>query len=164
MSLIQIVDADDNVIGVKERSKVNYEKDIYRVSALWITNSKGEVLLAKRKNSKDKDPGKWGPAAAGTVESGETYKTNIYKEAEEEIGLTGVRFEIGPKIRVSQNTNYFGQWFTAVIDWPADKFKIQQSEVEQVSWVPKNVLLKDLDENPSKYIPSLLKVVSVLNI
>ncbi len=29
----------------------------------------------------------WGSAVAGTVEKGEDYESNIYKETEEEIGL-----------------------------------------------------------------------------
>jgi len=35
---IQIVDDKDQLIGVKERNEVDYKTDIYRVSALWLTN------------------------------------------------------------------------------------------------------------------------------
>ena len=34
-------------------------------------------------------PEVWGPAVSGTNEEGETYDSNIIKEAQEEIGLTG---------------------------------------------------------------------------
>lgn len=74
---IQIVDDQDQFIGLKERNEVDYKSDIYRVSALWLTNSKGQTLLAKRAAVKDKDPGKWGPAVAGTIDEGETYDENI---------------------------------------------------------------------------------------
>lgn len=81
MMKIQIVDENDKFVSNKERSEVDYKSDIYRVSALWLTNSKGQTLLAKRAMVKDKDPGKWGPAVAGTIDEGETYDENIYKEA-----------------------------------------------------------------------------------
>ena len=47
------------------------------------------VLIVERQTAFDKkyDPGKWGPSAAGTVEEGETYQSNIIKELQEEIGL-----------------------------------------------------------------------------
>jgi len=71
--LIHIVDENDRLIGVKNRAAIGYAKDIYRVSALWLTNPDGYVLLAKRANQKDKEPGVWGPAVSGTVEENEDY-------------------------------------------------------------------------------------------
>ena len=83
---IQIVDEND-VLKCIEDSKNLDEGDIWRISALWVKNSKGEILLARRSYSKRLSPGKWGPAAAGTLEPDETYDSNILKEAKEEIGL-----------------------------------------------------------------------------
>ena len=112
---IVIVDEDDNVIGHKERGLVG-RGDIYRVSALWITNSKGKILLARRALTKSHDPGKWGPAVAGTVEEGEDYRDNIVKEAGEEIGLRNIKPQTGPKIRIFGEHNYFDQWYLLKID------------------------------------------------
>lgn len=53
--LIPIVNLDDEIIGYKERSKIT-SQDIYRVSALWIENSKGEILLAQRGFMKRNNP------------------------------------------------------------------------------------------------------------
>lgn len=77
--LYQVVNDSDEVIGHKFRNDIDFVKDIYRVAALWLTNSQGQVLIAQRLLTKDKDPGKWGPAAAGTLEKDETYESNIYK-------------------------------------------------------------------------------------
>jgi isopentenyl-diphosphate Delta-isomerase len=73
---IIIVDENDNVVGAKEKSDIDYSKDIYRSSALWIFNSGGEILLAQRSVKDDRHPGHWGPAVAGTVDEGETYESN----------------------------------------------------------------------------------------
>lgn len=150
-----IVDKNDEVIGLKEWENLKNE-DIYRVSALWVENSKGEILMARRALSKSHDPNRWGPAVAGTVEEGETYSSNILKEAEEEIGLKNVKFKKGPKIKImlAGRPRYFLQWYMAKIDKPAEEFKIQKSEVAEVKWFSKDELKNKLKENPSEFIYS----------
>lgn len=81
-----IVNEQDEEIGVKHRHDITSD-DIYRVSALWIENSHGDVLMSQRGFMKRNNPGKWSAAVAGTIDEGESYSENIYKEAEEEIGL-----------------------------------------------------------------------------
>ncbi|OGL89033.1 hypothetical protein A3I45_03330 [Candidatus Uhrbacteria bacterium RIFCSPLOWO2_02_FULL_53_10] len=51
MNLI-IVNENDEEIGVKDRADLNPKTDIYRVSALWVLNGRGEVLLAQRAHDK----------------------------------------------------------------------------------------------------------------
>lgn len=160
--LIPIVDEDDRVVENKLRSQINGKSDIYRVSALWITNSNGEVLLAQRKLTKENDPGLWGPAVVGTLEKGETYESNIYKEAKEEIGLTNKKFNIGPKIRVTEPRNYFVQWYTLALDRSAKDFTIQVDEVEQVKWIKLGILKNDVATYPEKYVPSMSRTLVTL--
>jgi len=150
---IIIVDENDKIIGYKERETLN-QSDIYRVSALWIQNSKGDILLAQRKLNKKNDPGKWGPAVAGTNDKGDSYKSNIVKEAEEEIGLKNHHFQEFDKIRYSGKHNYFCQWFKLVIDKKLDEFIIQENEVEQIKWFKKDELLKELKNNPDNFLKS----------
>lgn len=159
---IVIVDEFDTPIGSKYRDEVDYSKDIYRAAGVWIVNSKNEVLIAQRKLTKDKDPGMWGPAAAGTVEEGETYESNAYKEAEEELGLTGVAFELGPKQYSEHPRRYFGQWFICRIDKPVEDFVLQEEEVERVAWIDRATLERDVREYPEKYVPSLQKAITFL--
>jgi len=160
-SKIQVVNDNDEIIGHKDRAKINYKKDIYRITALWITNSKGEVLIAQRKHTKDKDPGKWGPAVAGTMDEGETYEENIYKEAKEELGIENVKFIVGPKQRRYTPRNFFCQWFLLNIDRDINQFKIQAEEVEQIAWIGKRKLIDEARENPDKYIPSMPEIIKL---
>lgn len=161
---IQIVNEQDEVIGVKERSEVDYGRDIYRVSALWITNSSGHVLLAKRAAIKDKDPGKWGPAVAGTIDEGETYDDNIYKEASEEIGLEGVEFTKGRNIHITHPRNYFCQWYFATVDREIDSFTLQSDEVDELGWFDVAQMKQELKDDPDMYVPAMSQIVSELEI
>ncbi len=129
---IPIVNEQDEIIGHKERSERD-PGDISRATGLWVTDKDGNILLAQRSLKKKNGPGMWGPAVAGTVEEGETYESNMIKEAKEEIGLQGIRFKLGPKIRRSGTHEYFAQWFTVVVDrnYP---FVKQDEEVEALKW------------------------------
>jgi isopentenyl-diphosphate delta-isomerase len=161
---IQIVNDQDNLVGLKERTEIDYVNDIYRVSALWLTNSKGQTLLAKRAAVKDKDPGKWGPAVAGTIDEGETYDDNIYKEAIEEIGLEGAEFTKGLKIRITHPRNYFCQWYFVTLGRDADTFVMQEDEVDELEWVDTEQMKQELKTNTDKYVPAMQQIIEVLGL
>ena len=156
--LIPIVNNQDKIIEYKERSLVQKE-DIYRVSAMWIINSKCEILLARRALTKTHGPGNWGPAVAGTVAYGETYTKNIIKEAFEEIGLKNIKPIKGPKYRISNENNFFTQWFFLKIDKDITYFKIDKMEVDSIKWVNRKELLEAIKKNPSKFSPNMKKYV-----
>ena len=124
---ITIVNDQDEIIGYKKRGTL-VQADIYRVAALWVTNSKGEILLAQRQLGKRHDPGKWGPAVAGTVDEGETYESNIIKETEEEIGLKDIKPTKSTKRHYTGEHNYFTQWYTLAVDKPAKDFIIKRKK------------------------------------
>lgn len=150
---IPIVNEQDEIIGYKDRKDRN-KIDITIITGLWLWNEKGEVLLAQRAFSKKLHPGLWGPAVAGTVEEGETYESNIIKEAEEEIGLKDLRPTLGPKLRRDTAHSYFAQWFVATInsDYPLVK---QDSEVEAIKWFNKEDLFRALGETPEIFFSSM---------
>lgn len=151
---IIIVDESDNIIGSKDRGILE-KNDIYRVSALWITNLNGEVLLARRHRSKSHNPLKWGPAVAGTVEEDETYEENIIKEAKEELGLTNIIPTLGPKIKVDNEYHHFTQWYFLALDKNISEFTIQEDEVEEIQWISPQELKKQLEEQPEEFLSSL---------
>ncbi|MDP3964048.1 MAG: NUDIX domain-containing protein [bacterium] len=161
MKRIIIVDADDQIIGHKERHLIQPE-DKYRVSALWITNSRGDILLAKRSQQKERHPGKWGPAVAGTVEEGESYDDNIKKETEEELGVTSVTLTRGPKTETLGPHNHFTRWYFLTLDRSIEDFKIEKNEVEEIRWVPKDELMRDIKVNPGRYLDSIEQWITFL--
>ncbi len=164
MTKVPIVDLNDAIINYKERAEIIPAEDIYRGASLWITNSKNEVLLAQRKFDKKLDPGRWGEAVGGTVEGDDTYLQTIQREAEEELGLTGISIEVGPKHMINGPYRYFTHWFTAVIDEPLDYFTYQESEVEQIKWIEIPTLIEDYKKNPQNYISSMGDILTVFKI
>lgn len=158
---IPIVDLDDQVIGYKNRADIDLEHDFFRTASVWITNPQGNILLAQRKWNKRTDPGKWAEAVGGTVEGNDSYEETALREAEEELGLTGITIVKGPKQLITTPCNYFVQWFTLTVDLPIEVFTIQQEEVEQVAWVPRAQLEEELRSTPSKYIAALPEILAL---
>ena len=160
---VPIVDKNDVVIGYKMREELDLEKDIVRSSSLWITNSKGQVLLAQRKLDKRTDPGKWAEAVGGTVDGEDTYEATVYREAEEELGIYDQVFTVGPKQFVAGPPNsYFVQWYYIVLDWPIEQFVPQEAEVEQIAWQGTQTLQNDMKEHPHRYIDALPGIFNLL--
>lgn len=159
--IIPIVNENDEIIGQKRRSDIDHGYDIFRSASLWITNSKGEVLLAQRKFTKKIDPGKWSEAVGGTVEGDDSYETTIAREAEEELGLKNIQIQIGPKILFERPCRAFAQFYTATIDKEIDGFQIQKEEIEQIAWVPREQLFEDVLKNPDKYIGAMQEIIKL---
>lgn len=153
---IIIVDENDKIIAHKDRGTLKKE-DIYRVSALWITNSRGEILLARRHHTKSHHPRKWGPAVAGTVDEGETYEDNIIKEAEEELGIKNIKPIAGLKTKTDNEFHHFTQWYTLNIDKDINEFKIQEDEVEEIKWFSPEELKNQLQEYLEEFLPTMKK-------
>lgn len=162
MEKIIIVNENDEIVGYKNRDEVGM-KDIYRVSGLWVENSNGDILLAQRAFSKKNNPGKWGPAVAGTVAKGETYDSNIIKEAQEEIGLSGFAFEKGEKVRAYGKHNHFTQWYKLVLDCDVEKFEIAKDEVENLKRFTQKELFKEFKNNPDNFLESLERNLNLLH-
>ena len=155
MSRTIVVDESDKVIGIKLRDDI-LPTDLYRVSALWMTNSNGQVLMAQRSFTKKVNPGVWGPAVAGTIEEGEDYDTNIIKEIEEEIGLKLSLKQLtkGPKIKIKGARNYFVQWYLYQADINVRDLTVSRDEVADIAWYDADEILRTLRESPEKLTPA----------
>lgn len=158
---IQIVNANDKIIGAKDIRKIDYENDIYRVSALWITNSKGKILLARRAFSKKLNPGKWGPAVAGTIEDGETYESNIIKESEEELGLKNIKPKKGRKELSKGKYKHFTQWFILKSDFKLKDLKVSEKEVAEVKWFSKQKVIRVIETNSDEVLKNMKKWINL---
>lgn len=165
MNKVIIVDNQDKPIGLKSYGDLQHE-DIYRVSALWLEDAKtGDILMTQRKWTKHNDPGRWMAAASGTIEESETYDENIVHEIKEEIGLSNLKLTKGPKEFIDDSKHqYFTQWYLAVIDKDKASIVIQEEEVEAYAWIPKEELIKEVNDNPNKFVPSLKKSLSLLGV
>lgn len=95
MEIVDIVDADDNVVGSAPKDEVRQQGLLCRVSFVVLLNSKNELYLQQRKSTKKTYPLYWSGSAAGHVQSGETYHETALRELEEELGVRADLTAIG---------------------------------------------------------------------
>lgn len=86
--LLDLVDNNDNVIGVKRRSAV-YEQRLsnFRVINAFVVNSKGEIWIPRRHEKKRIFPLCLDMSVGGHVESGEDYALTLKRETQEELNI-----------------------------------------------------------------------------
>jgi len=154
-NLFIVVDENDNIIGYKSKEDIDPQNEYYRVSALRLTNSRGEILIAQRSFSKSHNPWVRWPAVAGTVEKGESYEDNIKKETEEELGISDIQFTKWPKYKIERERHYFWQRFFATIDKDISEFTFQKEEVEAIKRIYPEELKKDVELHPESYLKTM---------
>jgi len=83
-----LIDENGTTIGKATRSQChNGSKLLHPVIHLHVFNSNGDLLLQKRSQNKDIQPGKWDASVGGHVDFGETIETALFREAKEELGI-----------------------------------------------------------------------------
>lgn len=85
--VFDVVDAQDRVVGAERREVVHVNNLLHRAVHILVRNPDGEFFLQKRSMWKDRNPGRWDSAAAGHVDSGETYEQAARREFREELGV-----------------------------------------------------------------------------
>jgi isopentenyldiphosphate isomerase len=90
-----VVDEEGNTIGKALRSVCHDGKSmlLHPVVHLHFFNSKGELFLQKRAETKDIQPGKWDTSVGGHVSPDESPDAAVRRETREELGLE----EISPR-------------------------------------------------------------------
>lgn len=160
-NLFTVVDENDNIIWYKAKEDIDPVNEYYRVSALRLTNSQWDILIAQRAFTKSHNPGQRWPAVAGTIEKDETYEDNIIKEMEEELWLTNIPLTLWPKTEKEETKefHYFWQRFLATIDKDISQFTIQKDEVEEIKWISAKELKKDIELHPENYLTNMKKYI-----
>jgi len=86
--LLDVVDENDRVTGVKTRGEIHALGLMHRAVHILVFNSSAELFIQKRSMSKDNNPGLWDSSAAGHVNSGEDYYDCAIRELGEELGIS----------------------------------------------------------------------------
>lgn len=151
--LVIIVDENDREIDRVPRWQADQDLLRYRITNIWIENSRGQVLIAQRGLNKTIAAGLWGPAASGTVEADQSYYDNAIQEVREELGIESIHLSKVTSFPYSYpDQKRFLTWFRGTIDTPLEDIKIEFPEVNAVAWIDKTELFDDIKNNPKKYV------------
>lgn len=91
--ILDVVDQEDEVIGTAARGEVYRQRLTHRCVAILVRNAEDRIFVHRRSPDKLFAPGAYDIFVGGVVGAGETYFEAAIREAEEELGVTGVRPE-----------------------------------------------------------------------
>lgn len=133
--LFPIVDENGLTIGSATRRECHSGNMLlHPVVHLHIFAPDGSILLQKRSDDKDIQPGKWDTSVGGHVDFGETIEDALRREASEELGVTDFEpMPLSPYIFQSEIERELVNPFTVVLppDYP---FNFQKSEISAVKF------------------------------
>jgi 8-oxo-dGTP pyrophosphatase MutT (NUDIX family) len=136
--LVDIVDADDNVIAVVSRRQMRAERLRHRAVFIAVQDGVGRLLVHQRSFAKDVRPGAWDIAFGGVVGSGEDYDLAAERELAEEIGVTGVSLRfVGGGTFGDEHYELIGRCYHVVHDGPV---AFADGEVIDARWVDRDGL------------------------
>jgi len=87
--LVDVVDADDRVIGRATRAEMRAQKLRHRATYILVFNARGQLFVHQRTATKDVYPSYYDVAVGGVVAAGESYDVGARRELAEELGITG---------------------------------------------------------------------------
>ena len=147
---------DGEVIGSAPRSVMRQQNLRHAASSVVVRDRRGRIYLHRRTTTKDVYPGLLDFAAGGVVQAGEDPVLGAVREAEEELGVTGVPLEpFGVTSYADDVTRYVAYRFVVVFDGP---IRWQPEEVSWGEWVTVEELVRRLDEEADTIVPDSVSV------
>lgn len=120
--------------------------------AAFVRN--GEVLLAKRSPNKRHNPGQW-DLIGGHVEPGEDPALAVVREAQEEVGLTPIQFELMEVVSKPDVKDGVGPVYRARGSpmWTGEQPELLGDEHTEIAWFPLSEVTK-LSPTAHPYMPT----------
>ena len=87
LEMLEVVDENDNVIGLETRGKIHQNGLLHREIHIWFLTPKSEIIFQHRSKNKDTYPNKLDATVGGHVNPNMSYKETAIKECREETGL-----------------------------------------------------------------------------
>ncbi len=141
---VDIVNEDNEVIAQASREQMRAQSLRHRATYIVVHDGMGKILVQRRTETKDYQPGLLDATAGGVVQSDEQMLDSARREAEEELGIAGVPFaDHGQFYFEDKHCRVWGSLFSCVSHGP---FALQEEEVSEVCWLTPEEITARCDE------------------
>ncbi len=163
MTKVVIVDNNDKVIGAVEKSVALKNGLIRRVVRIFIFNSRGELFLQRRSESKDTYPNTWDQSSGGHVDEGENYDQAAKRELKEELGIDGVSLKKVAKFYTEQKfakltLKEFSVLYKAEFN---ESMKLSKREIKDGRWFTLDEIDVMMKDNINDFPPGFIKAFKI---
>lgn len=140
--------------NIETREKCHKEGLWHKAVALFIVNSKNQVLLQKRSKTKKLWPNMWDITTGGHVLAGEFGFEAIIREADEELGIkldeqdiTFVGSAISTNIKGDIVNNHFNEFYIVNKEVNECELTLKEEEVSDIKWIEKEEIIERIKDN-----------------
>ncbi len=144
--LVDIVDADDRIIGQATRADMRAGHLRHRATYILVFNPQGQLFVHQRSASKDVYPSYYDVAVGGVVAAGESYDDGARRELAEELGIRSVAPRPILNFRYDGDGNAVnGRVYSCTYDGP---LVLQAEEISGGEWLDLDVVFERVREQP----------------
>ena len=145
MEIIDLYDAERRKTGQTMVRGAKVPEGCYRmVVHICIFNSKGEMLIQLRTETKDSWPGVWDLSVGGSSQTGDTSRSAAHRELQEELGLD-VDFD---------------DYYVLNMEPELERLTLQAEEVQRVIWADMEDVFALIDNG--EFIPYQKPLIELL--
>lgn len=152
--ILDIVDANDNIIGQEPRSKCHAEKILHRAANILVfkDDSLEEILIQKRSLTKKAKPGLF-CFPGGHLAAGDSYLRGAQREFSEEMynSDSGENVQLEELFKIRKTTDDDPEFMTVFRTVSPGPFNIDPVEVDSYFFENINTALRNIKTNPEKY-------------
>ncbi len=165
---IGVYDENDNYIKGYSRKEVRSKNLIHRATDILVRNTKGEILVQTRANSKEYCPGYLDIVFGGMVSDGEDVDKSAERELGEEAGLDidklKNKLEKHGKFFYKDNVTSTFEYIYYITIMPEEETLIsfRDHEVSSVKWYSKDELEKIIKEGKEKITGASIQCFHIL--
>ena len=132
--MVDIVDAEDRVLGQVSRETMRRDNLLHRAVYVLLVDSRGWLFVHRRTDTKDVYPGFWDVTVGGVVVAGEDYPAAAHRELREELGVSPASLQpLSAVCYEDAHTRVRGMAFRALHDGPVT---LQEDEIACGRFVP----------------------------
>jgi isopentenyl-diphosphate delta-isomerase len=166
--MLILVDGNDTPIGFEEKVKCHLPNGkLHRAFTVLLFNSRGELLLTRRSQSKMLWPGDWDGTVASHPRKTETYVSSAERRLPEELG-SGCKldylfkFEYHVPYKEIGSENEICGTLIGIVSEPFE-LKLVPDEISESKWVASDYLYADVQKNPQDYCPWMIAALYLLS-
>jgi isopentenyl-diphosphate delta-isomerase len=152
-NLVILVNERDEWMGTADKLSVHQSGALHRALSIFITNSKGELLLQRRAAGKYHSGGLWSNACCSHPTPGEPTMSAASRRLKEELGIDTVltlstRLRYKADVSDGLKEHEFDHVFTGRWDGPV---RPHAEEVSEVRWIDYEALDSWMQEEPAAF-------------
>ena len=148
-----LVDENDHEIGSAEKIAAHQTGQLHRAFSVFIFNTKGQLLLQKRNQTKYHSGGLWTNTCCSHPRPGEQTEEAAHRRMKEEMGLNCELKKNGEfTYKITFDNGLTEHEYDHIFVGTSETVPtVNPQEAEDWKWIDMNTLRKDLKKNPHLY-------------